>query len=306
MRFVPHVSLRKSPERTPALLAANRTNGRKSIGQKGIPGRQRDLLNGLRDGGRLARSLEALARAPLPQQLDFARLYAGLHKAVAPEAGEVDLVLAAAAFVWRVKQRMEHRARTARFRAEVAARKGQLPPPWRMPLRRPGGQVTVTVWVRPGRSAQVSDGVDRPGNPSGQRKGRGMKQGVSQYVLQWDQPGPLYVGVTIRCNGRRPWQPSDGPRNSAAPDAASSPALFSGGDVAPGRSDASSSRAAPALDRSDAAPRECNRNSSDIVTVPFVKCNKIALQAGMSKFINRIRSYVRGLAGKSQDEKREL
>jgi hypothetical protein len=132
------MSLRKSPERTATLLAANRTNGRKSIGLQSISkSRQRELLNGLRDGGRLARSLEILERAPLRQQLDFARLYANLHKAVVPEPSETDLVLATAAFVWRVKRRMENRVRTARFRAQVAAREGKLSPPWRMPLGAP-------------------------------------------------------------------------------------------------------------------------------------------------------------------------
>ena len=86
-------------------------------------------MNGLRDGGRWARSLEILARAPLPLQLDFARLYASLHKAVAPEPSEVDLVLAAAAFVWRVKRRMENRVRSPRFKAQVAVQGGRLPPP---------------------------------------------------------------------------------------------------------------------------------------------------------------------------------
>ena len=176
------MSIRKSPERTPALLAANRANGRKSTGLQGISrSRRRDLLKGLRDDGRLARSLEILAQAPLPQQLDFARLYANLHKAVAPEPAEVDLVLAAAAFVWRVKRRMENRVRTARFRAQVAARDGRLPPPWRMPLRCPGGQLTVTIWVRPGRSRQAS-------GPSA--------------------PTPFYVGLTVSCrSGRNPAVP---------------------------------------------------------------------------------------------------
>jgi hypothetical protein len=300
------MSLRRSPERTLALLAANRANGRKFNGPRDLSRQQRDLLKGLRDGGRLARSLEILARAPLRQQLDFARLYASLHKAVAPELSEEDLVLAAAAFVWRVKRRMEHRVRSPRFKAQVAARDGRLPPPWRMPLQRPGGQVTVTVWVRPGRPAvpdgQASD-VGQPKNPriqnNRQGKGREKGRGWSQSGPRWDQQSPLYVGFTIRRNGQRPWQPSDGPRSFAA--ACTDPFLLSGGDVAPGRNDALPSGIATVIDRSDGTPQECNRNSSDKVTVPFVKCDKIALQAGMSKFLNSVRSYVRGLTGKTED-----
>jgi hypothetical protein len=244
------MSLRKSPERTPALLAANRANGRKSTGSQSIlRSRHRELQNALRDGGRLARSLEMLARAPLRLQLDFARVYASLHKAVAPEPSEVDLALATAAFVWRAKRRIENRVRSPRFRAQMAAQNGQLPPPWRMLLDRPQGQVTVTIWVRPGRPRQTS------------------AAGASGI----DQPAPFYVGLVIRRKGRRPWQPSDGPLNSAAPGSSRDPFLPS---------------------------EDCNRNSSDKVTVPFVKRNKIRLQAGMSKFMNNVRSYVRRLSGK--------
>jgi hypothetical protein len=116
------MSLRKSLEHTPEFLAANRANGRRFTGlQSASRSKMRELLNGLQDGGRLARTLKSLAHAPLPQQLDFARLYASLHKAVAAEPAEVDLVLAAA-FLWRVKRRMESRVRSRRFQAQVAAR----------------------------------------------------------------------------------------------------------------------------------------------------------------------------------------
>jgi len=269
------MSLRKSPERTPALLAANRANAPKSIKPQGISrSRQRELLNGLRDGGRLARSLEVLDRAPLPVQLGFARLYASLHKAVAPEPSEMDLVLAAAAFVWRVKRRIENRVRTPQFRSQVAARNGRLPPPWRMPIERPGGKVTVTIWIRPGRPKQVA-GAGAPGA---------------------DAPGPFYVGLTIRREGRRPWQSSDGPLNSVASSHPPSLALSSGERAALGQSEAAPERS---LGRSGVKSPDGNRNSSDKVTVDFVKRNKIALQAGMSKFMNSIQSYVRGLIGKS-------
>jgi len=264
------MSLRKSPKRTPGFLAANRANGRKFNGARRLSrSRQRELLRGLRDGGRLERSLEALARAPLPQQLDFARLYASLHKAVAPEPGEVDLVLAAAAFVWRVKQRMENRVRSPRFKAQVA-QDGRLPPAWHMPLQRPGGQVTVTIWVRPGRTGQAS--------------GAGA-------------PAHFCVGLTIRRNGRRPWQPSDGPRNSVVPRPSPDTTL-SAADVPSGQNEA-----VLHLDgvENDVGKKECNRNSSDKVTVPFVKRDKNALQAGMSKFVNKMRSYVQGLTRKTED-----
>lgn len=262
------MSLRKPPNYTPAFLAANRANALRATGlQSASRSRLRELLNGLRDGGRLARTLESLARAPLPQQLDFARLYASLHKAVAPEREEMDLVLAAAAFVWRVKRRMENQVRSPRFKAQVAAPGGQLRPPWRMTLRRPGGQVTATIWIRPKRS----------------------RQGSGAGVLT-----SFYVGLTIRRNGCRPWQPSDGRRNPGALSSCPDPIPSSGAEAASGRN-------AAALERPSLRNEECNRNSSDKSSVPLVKCNKIAWQAGMSRLISRIGSYVRALTRKTED-----
>ncbi|HXJ95737.1 MAG TPA: hypothetical protein VMT20_23090 [Terriglobia bacterium] len=311
--------------------------------------RQRELLNGLRDGGRLARSLETLARAPLRVQLDFARLYANLHKAVAPEPSEVDLVLAAAAFVWRVKRRMENRVRTARFR--VAARKGQLPPPWRMPLQRPGGLVTVTIWVRPGRPAathtklletraetlgarasrpllrsttsgkagSTADGVERaggtpalPGFPDKLFAGSGPDDFGSPGEPQLDLPfearsflnarrpnrRPFYVAVTIRRKGRRPWQASDGPRHSATSSPTPDAVPPSGPDATFDRNQALPGESGAETEKCNRNFEKCNRNSCDNVTVQFVKPGKNAWQAGMSKFMNSVRSYVRRLTGK--------
>jgi len=295
------MSLRKSAERTPALLAANRANAPKSIRLQSISkSRQRELLKGLRDGGRLARSLEILARAPLLQQLDFARLYANLHKAVAPEPSEVDLVLAAAAFVWRAKRRMENRVRTARFR--VAARKGQLPPPWRMPLQRPGGLVTVTVWVRPGRP---------PATYTSQLAGSGPdgfgSQGEPQLHLPFEAQSflaarrpnrrPFYVGVTIRRKGRRPWQVSGRPSHPAASSPTPDAVLPGGQDATFDRRGALPGESGFETEECNRNFDECNRNSCDNVTVPFVKPDKNAWQAGMSKFINSVRSYVGRLTG---------
>ena len=294
------MSLRKSPERTPALLAASRANGRKSLGLQSISrSRQRELLNGLRDGGRLARSLEVLARASLPQQLDFARLYANLHKAVAPEPSEIDLVLATAAFVWRVKRRMENRVRSPRFKAQVAAKGGRLPPPWRMPLQRPQGQVTVTVWVRPGRPPATDTSPLAGSGPEGFRS-----QGEPQLHVPLEAQGfltarrpnrcPFYVGVTIRRKGRRPWQPSDGPWDPAASSSPPDAVPPSGKDATSGRNEAPLGGTGVGI---SVEIGECNRNSCDNVTVICVKSDKNPWHPGMSKFMNSVRSYVGRLTG---------
>ena len=46
------MSLRKSPTLTPALLAANRRNAKKSTGPRTARGKGQSRLNGLRSGGR--------------------------------------------------------------------------------------------------------------------------------------------------------------------------------------------------------------------------------------------------------------
>jgi len=46
------MSLRKSPTLTPALLAANRRNARKSTGPRTVRGKAQTRLNALRGGGR--------------------------------------------------------------------------------------------------------------------------------------------------------------------------------------------------------------------------------------------------------------
>ena len=61
------MSLRKSPARTPALVAANRRNARKSTGPKTARGKAWSRLNHLQDGGHsreYRRFYDALLDAP--------------------------------------------------------------------------------------------------------------------------------------------------------------------------------------------------------------------------------------------------
>src|SRR5713226_3402723 len=57
------MSLRNSPTRTPALLAANRANALKSTGPRTPGGKRRVGLNALRHGGRAEKLLSFLAQA---------------------------------------------------------------------------------------------------------------------------------------------------------------------------------------------------------------------------------------------------
>jgi len=56
------MSLRKSPTRTPALLAANRANSRKSTGPRTERGKARAALNPLKHGRRAVALQETLPR----------------------------------------------------------------------------------------------------------------------------------------------------------------------------------------------------------------------------------------------------
>ena len=82
--------LRKSPVRTPAFLAANRANARKSSGPRTPCGRARVSLNALKRGrsmgpaGRAPRFRERLLRAGYRQQ---EALYGGLRSCLAQAFG---------------------------------------------------------------------------------------------------------------------------------------------------------------------------------------------------------------------------
>jgi hypothetical protein len=57
------MSLRKSPTRTPASLAANRANARKSTGPRTEEGKRRVRLNGLKHGLRCSSFRESLIKS---------------------------------------------------------------------------------------------------------------------------------------------------------------------------------------------------------------------------------------------------
>lgn len=73
--------LRRSPRRTPALLAANRANALKSTGPRTPRGRERSSCNAFRNGSRA--SLRFWLRAlPLLELAEFLALRAALDRAL--------------------------------------------------------------------------------------------------------------------------------------------------------------------------------------------------------------------------------
>jgi len=154
--------LRKSPRLTPALIEANRRNARKSTGPRTSAGKQRIAQNAVRDGFYAGGFLESLSRQSLARQFDFSRLYAALVKAMFKGPETTVRVLPVAIGIWRAKRWAERQVRKPEFRRWVAAHGGFLPPPLRLLRSRKGPpHVTVTLCLRPGRSAACG-GVGRP------------------------------------------------------------------------------------------------------------------------------------------------
>jgi hypothetical protein len=142
--------LRRSPLLTPASLAARRANALKSTGPRTERGKQRAWLNGLLHGGR-SRLIATLPRQSLARQLEFAHIYAALHKALVPRRAELGLTLRLASGFWWLKRTGERLAQDPGFRAEIQARRGWLPPPLRTQLPWRDGRLMVTVSLRRGR-----------------------------------------------------------------------------------------------------------------------------------------------------------
>ncbi|HUI41617.1 MAG TPA: hypothetical protein VL523_06585 [Terriglobia bacterium] len=169
--------LRKSPRLTPALIEANRRNARKSTGPRTSAGKQRIAQNAVRDGFYAGGFLESLSRQSLARQFDFSRLYAALVKAMFKGPETTVRVLPVAIGIWRAKRWAERQVRKPEFRRWVAAHGGFLPPPLRLLRSRKGPpHVTVTLCLRPGRSAACG-GVGR--------------------MVQWDGRGAVHVAVLI-------------------------------------------------------------------------------------------------------------
>jgi hypothetical protein len=155
------VSLRKSPTRTPAFLAANRANAKKSTGPRTPEGKARVALSQLRHGGRSPGFVAHFAQSP-HDYAEFAGIFRALCQAILPvNETEEWRVARTAVNVWAAKRNIERWAASPAERQAFFARtQGVFPAPWRLKIKRPGWWVTITVWVGRGRCA-ASDGFPR-------------------------------------------------------------------------------------------------------------------------------------------------
>jgi hypothetical protein len=168
--------------------------------------------------------------------------------------------------------------RSADFQAEVIAHDGWLPQPWHGGIECGAGrQVTVTVWIRCGRAGWSG--------PAGWRLRLGQ-----QRATWWDGKRPLYVGVTVRHNGRRAWRPSDGPL----------PCSVRAHRVLRDLRDGSAGRV---IGKVTSLVRNVTSRSGD-VTVPSPADGGLTVKAGMSHIFSKLRNYLHGNPGSSAEGER--
>jgi hypothetical protein len=182
------MSLRKSPTPTPASLAANRANAKKSTGPRTADGKTRAALNAFRHGLYAPKFLSALVKSPQALK-EFRALYLALEAALLPERTDksaMDLLERTAVRVWAMRQdAIRWAASRAQRDAWFAKTGGVLPAPDHFLMKRPGWRVLVSVWVRRGR---------RRGHCRLLEQSAGWKEGRAS----------LHVGVTVTASMRHP------------------------------------------------------------------------------------------------------
>ena len=135
------MSLRKSPTRTPAFLAANRANAQKCAGPRTREGKARVARNALRLG------LHAWSFTSL-----LGKSRRALDAALLPEETEVELVMGTVLRVWALKLGLMRWAASPQEREEWFAQSGGVcPAPLQLLIKRPGWKVRVSVYLRWGR-----------------------------------------------------------------------------------------------------------------------------------------------------------
>jgi hypothetical protein len=176
------MSLRKSPRRTRALLAANRRNARKSTGPRTFEGKWHSSENAIRH----YRRTQFASCIPIENRESkaFEDFLFKLREAIIPadNAKGTEAVLLKAAEVWRVKRSFDRWIETRTEEDWLVLAAGAVPRPrsWRLKLRRPGLSVpdwvvTASVCLRWGRGP----GERGPGQ-SGAHHGGGSRRPVAE------------------------------------------------------------------------------------------------------------------------------
>jgi hypothetical protein len=197
------MSLRKSPKRTPALLAANRRNARKSTGPRTPIGKWHSAGNAVRHYRRTPpSSCIPIENLEIKAFEDF---YFALREAIMPadSAAGTEAVLLNAARVWRVKRSFDRWIATQTEEDWLVLATGAVRPPsfWRLRLRRPGlsvpdWTVTISVWLRWGRGL-------------GQASGQGWGQSRPSAAADDEKPDRPRMHTMVSVHSTGPCRPAE-------------------------------------------------------------------------------------------------
>ena len=146
------MSLRRSPRRTTAFLAANRANAQKSIGPRTALGKQRSAANALRTAERASPVFwpRVLSHSELAE---FYALRPAIERAVSTGSEDQKAVGRNIRLVWSVRRYAQRYLGTLPPETRRLLTKRLIPVPrfWRSAIPGPGWKVTVTVFARRGR-----------------------------------------------------------------------------------------------------------------------------------------------------------
>lgn len=146
------MSLRRSPRRTPAFLAANRANAQESTGPRTALGKQRSAANALRTGKRASPAF--WTRGVSHRELaEYYALRDAIDRALSAGTEGQKRVGQITALVWAVRRYAERYLRTMppEGRRLIAKRLIPVPRFWHRHIPHSGWKVTVTVLARRGR-----------------------------------------------------------------------------------------------------------------------------------------------------------
>jgi hypothetical protein len=211
------MSLRKSPARTPAFLAANRANAAKSTGPRTPAGKRASAMNALRHGERSRSALTGAPRTPGEWE-EFDALRQALGMAV--WIGDTDFarryLLERTIEFWKTKRAFEHWLETHPW--------GIFRPVWPLPAQFGMPPLRTTILTRPGDAncpgwkVRVSFRVRWGRSPPRVSPSGPARDSAGAAFAAWrTRRRRLHVVVVITCIGH-PWTQSHRQRLRTSPE----------------------------------------------------------------------------------------
>ena len=203
------MSLRRSPRRTPAFLAANRANAQKSTGPRTESGKQRSAANAFRTGTRTTPAFwtRGVSRRELAE---FQALRDTLDLALSAGSEGQKLVGIATRLAWSVRRYAERQLRTLppEKRRLIENRLVPVARCWHRAIPRPGWKVTMTVLVRRGRRRRCDLSLIPPVGAVRMPEPRPARAHVITRVTCTGHPlfnrGPEGVALSTKPGAKRP------------------------------------------------------------------------------------------------------